>query len=461
MSLRVLLIVSHSIAVGLASLTCWLMIPTAGVANLPSAATIPAILIGLAVSVMIPAMALKLWSQRAFRILQKESLSPRPNADIDTGLAECDRLQQHFLQRLNSSQKDWQGIERLLKQIAPNSLGDLADREEGVEVKVLLQVLARLSRAIGSEVGRIINQMNLIAQQSHECETDTTEQAKIIANSVNFVETLSASIDEILNHAEVATKSVQTVRDSAELGQSLVEDLKGGMSRIRSYVESGERKVFSLGERSQEIGSIVRTMGTLSTQTDMLALNASIEAVRAGEEGRGFALVAEEVRKLAEHTSKASKEITEVVELIQMETQDTIISMAAERAQVQAEVERVNEMSDTLNEIGRASTDSTMHVGEISDVAVGQLRGIQEMIQGMQQVSDLVQRTQSHSHGFRDSATEVISVTKDLERWISPMFHCDTEIRNKDFVTSQSRSSHQPSEQVNSQPPLVAVGSEK
>lgn len=461
MSLRVLLFISHTFAVASTGLVCWLTTTSSGGTGIEAAPNVLFLIVGLPLAIALPATLSSWWFLRAMKRVNKELDSPHPKAEIESGLSEFDKVMQRFNTKLVAGQKDWQSIERLLKQIAPNSLQEQADKPEHSDARVLLQVLAKLSRAIGAEVGRIINHMNLMAQKSHESETDTEEQAKIVTSSVNFVESLSVSIDEILSHTESADQSVKTVGESTELGQELMQELKQGMSRIRSYVESGERKVLSLGERSQEIGSIVRTMGTLSTQTDMLALNASIEAVRAGEEGRGFALVAEEVRKLAEHTSRASKEITEVVESIQLETQDTITSMAAERAQVQEEVERVAEMSSTLEEIRQSSSTSAVHVGEISTIAVSQLRGIQEMVLRMQQVSDLVESLQSRSQGLRNSATEVISVTNDLEQWISPMFHCDTEVRSSDFVSSSKRDSLRPTRDVAHSDSLVAAGSSK
>ncbi len=461
MSLRVLHFISHALAVVGSAVVFWSATNSSFGTGTEASPNVLFLIVGLPLAIALPATLSSWWFSRAFKRINKELNSSHPDASIESGLSDFDNLMQRFSVKLDASQKDWQGIERLLKQIAPNSLQEQADKPEHSDTRVLLPVLAKLSRAIGAEVGRIINHMNLMAQQSHESETDTAKQAEIVTSSVNFVESLSVSLDEILSHTETANQSVKIVSESAELGQELMQELEQGMSRIRSYVESGERKVLSLGDRTQEIGSIVRTMGTLSTQTDMLALNASIEAVRAGEEGRGFALVAEEVRKLAEHTSRASKEISEVVESIQLETQDTITSMAAERAQVQAEVERVAEMSSTLEEIGHSSSTSAVHVGKISTIAVSQLRGIQEIVLRMQQVSVLVESLQSRSQGLRTSATEVISVTNDLEHWISPMFHCDSEARSGDFVSSRKRDSLRPTQDVVQSESLVAVGSKK
>lgn len=440
MSFRLLSFLTHLIAAFGAGLVCYFGLSTAiqPVDASESSANVTMLVAGIALFAVLPPTFLNWWYKQALTRLQV-ALNQPEQSHTPSGLKELDALIHSGTGQNGSTVADWLQVERLLTQIAPNSLMRDEHGHAHADARILLQVLAKLSRAIGSEVGRIINQMNLIAQKSHTSETETQEQATLLANSINFVESLSLSIDEILNHAEAANQSVCKANESTEIGQELLSELKQGMSRIRAYVESGERKVLSLGERSQEIGSIVRTMGKLSTQTDMLALNASIEAVRAGEEGQGFALVAEEVRKLAEHTSRASKEISEVVESIQLETQDTITSMAAERAQVQEEVVRVDEMSQILTEVGQASSESAIHVGEISQTTMGQLRGIQEMVQGMQQVSELVESLTNRSLTIRHATTEVIAVTNDIEEWVSPMFHCDRNVRQEDFLSDRTR----------------------
>lgn len=380
---------------------------------------------------ILPAAALSWWFLRANRIISTHIEANEPLAKLESGIEEMDVIARQIGGASEWNQDGWTGIQRLLEQLAPKSAGNGSAQRVIMDGRLLSQVLARISRSVGAEVGRIMNLASSISQRSHETANDAAQQSQTIDKTIQYVEELSSNIDLILNNAESANNSAIETKEAAEQGQELIKKLIHGMTRIRSHVEAGERKVLSLGERSQEISSIVETMGTISTRTDMLALNASIEAVRAGEEGRGFAIVAEEVRKLAEHTSNASREIADLVESIQMETQDTITTMAEERAQVQQEVARVNEAGGALDKISQSASDSAERVGEISRITVNQLRGTQDMIQAMQQVSTLSEGIHERATGVRQTTTDVISVTRDLEQWITPMFHCDDDARNR------------------------------
>lgn len=396
--------------------------------------------LAIPLSVILPAIGAHLWLMNGLRKITVRLEARESLADLRTGIAELDDFAQAMREVVDKNRDGWNSLQRLLVQLTTQNSGDRAEQNVELNGKRLSQALARVSRAVAAEVGRILNLINEISQRSHETTIEAKAQTNTIGQTIHYVEQLSTNIDLILGNAESANKSAIDACQAAAQGQELVEKLILGMRRIRSYVETGERKVLSLGERSQEIGSIVETMGTLSARTDMLALNASIEAIRAGEQGRGFAIVAEEVRKLAEHTNNASREISDLIESMRAETQDTITAMAEERAQVQEEVARVNEAGGALAKIRETSSASADRVGEISRITMEQLRGTQEMIQAMQQVSAISEDVYERAAKVRQTTTEVISVTRDLEHWISPMFHCDHDDRRVDVSDEMSQS---------------------
>jgi len=202
------------------------------------------------------------------------------------------------------------------------------------------------------------------------------------------------------------------------------------MDRIRLHVDTGGRKLQGLGERSQEIGSIVETIGSISARTDMLALNASIESVRAGEHGRGFAVVAEEVRKLAEQTASATREVGHLIESIQVETQESIAAIADERAQVAQEVQRVSEAGVALDHISQTSTDSAQRVGEISRATLHQLRGTQEVVLAMQQISNITRRIREGASGSRDATTTLAAMACQLDTALAPLYRFSQDHRS-------------------------------
>jgi methyl-accepting chemotaxis protein len=293
------------------------------------------------------------------------------------------------------------------------------------ERRLLSASLAELVQSSARDVGRLLSIGEDIAQCAHDTHRSAFEQSQQLTSAINSVEALSVKIDAVSQGAEAAAGATGKAAESAERGLTLMRELKRGMERIRTHVELGEKRVLALGERSQQIGSIVETMGGLSARTDMLALNASIEAVRAGQEGRGFAIVAEEVRKLAESTATASRQIAGLVESIQNETQDTIATMTDERHQVQQEVTRVQEAGLALDEISRVAAFSADKVRQISVTAMDQLRGTQEVVHVMQQICGIADRIRERGESIRHKTTDLVAATQDLEEGLSPLYHCN------------------------------------
>ena len=387
----------------------------------------------LPVAAAVPAGLTAWWLNTAIQRIEDCAENNMPIGDVESGIPELNELARQISSTVSWHREGWKEIENLLEQVAPNAGRNGSSKGVTKDGRMLAQVLARMARAIGAEVGRILNHTGNISQRAHDSAADARRQSETVVPVIQYFEQLSGNIDAILSNAEEANQSASGAHESADKGHQLIHELNQGMHRISACVEAGERKILSLGERSGEISSIVETMGTLSTRTDMLALNASIEAVRAGEQGRGFAVVAEEVRKLAEHTSNASREIADLIESIQMETQDTITTMAEERSLVQQEVRRANEAGTTLQNIKTTTNLSSEKIGEISEITMGQLHGIQEMIAAMQTISGISDEMHNRAVGVRQTTTDLISVTKDLEQWIAPMFHCDEGIPSQSF----------------------------
>ena len=188
-------------------------------------------------------------------------------------------------------------------------------------------------------------------------------------------------------------------------------------------MEFSEKKMVALSQQSEQISSIVETMGNISARTDMLALNASIEAVRAGQEGRGFAVVAEEVRKLAERTASASREIAALVDAIQHDAQDTVTAISQERDQVQDEIRRVTEAGLKLEEIGRTAVVVGDRSRQISTDTMEQLQRVQDLVNALRKVSTIATRIKGHSDATRNKTTDLAETAQDLEEGLSPMYH--------------------------------------
>lgn len=264
---------------------------------------------------------------------------------------------------------------------------------------------------------------NEIARGAHDSNRGAEQQIQTIDSAINSLEMLSQRIDAVGSDAETANATAKEAAARADKGLELVKELVCGMHNIRNNVEFSEKKVVSLGRQSEQIGSIVEMMGNISARTDMLALNASIEAVRAGQEGRGFAVVAEEVRRLAESTATASRDIAALVDAIQTEAQDTVVAMTEERHQVLEEIRRVHEAGATLDHIRHSSITAAERSRQISGSTIEQLQRTQEVVRAMQQVSAIATNMRDRNDMIRHKTTDLAETAQHLEEGLSPLYN--------------------------------------
>jgi twitching motility protein PilJ len=169
------------------------------------------------------------------------------------------------------------------------------------------------------------------------------------------------------------------------------------MDQLLTRIEANGRKVRRLEERSIEIGAIVEQIRGISGRTDMLALNASIESMRAGEHGRGFAVIAEEIRKLADRTAGATREVGALVEAIQADAQESLQALGEEQSQMQAESQRLRETGCSLDRISQVAERSARLVEGISRSTRDQVQATQDLVRAMQRISDVAQQTQERT----------------------------------------------------------------
>lgn len=336
-----------------------------------------------------------------------EQLSSVGIKEIDSLTERIAGLAKQWSDRAVEGRRQWREVEELLAQLDPrakkrSSFG--APLEPG---RQLCAVLGRLSKAGARDLQRILACAEAIEKRTQEMVRGTANQVDAVSETTSSVEQMSARIDLVSQHAEGTTEAAALVRESASEGLELVREVIRGMGRICMHVEANSKKLQALGERSQEIGSIVETIGAISARTDMLALNAAIESVRAGEHGRGFAVVADEVRKLAEQTAQATREVATLIESIQVEAQDSIAAMRDETSEVEAEVRRVNESGAVLERITQASNDSAQRVAEISRATLHQVRDTQQVVRALQQIAEV-------ARGIRGGATGVCQTTETL-----------------------------------------------
>jgi len=275
-------------------------------------------------------------------------------------------------------------------------------------VDKLHNIISQIS-GTSSQVASAAIQLNATAEHIATGAEEVAAQAGTVATAG---EEMSATSGDIAQNCQMAAEGAQRASQTASDGAEVVERTVVVMGQIAEKVQETARTVESLGARSDQIGAIIGTIEDIADQTNLLALNAAIEAARAGEQGRGFAVVADEVRALAERTTRATKEIGEMIKAIQKETKGAVTAMEQGVHQVETGTEEAAKSGQALQEILQQINDVAMQVNQIATAAEEQTATTSEISSNMQQITEVVQQT---SQGAQESATAAAQLSGNAE----------------------------------------------
>src|SRR6478672_9916460 len=236
-----------------------------------------------------------------------------------------------------------------------------------------------------------------------------SDKSTEIAASINQVSRNSAA------SADVAQRSVQI----ATKGAGVVRQTIAGMDSIRDQIQETSKRIKRLGESSQEIGSIVELINDISEQTNILALNAAIQAASAGEAGRGFAVVADEVQRLAERASNATKRIEALVQTIQSDTNEAVSSMEQTTSEVVAGARLAEDAGTALGEIEKVSSDLSGLIQGISTAAQQQSGAAANITQAMNTIQQITSQTTQGANQTAESIGNLAQLAADLRRSVA------------------------------------------
>jgi twitching motility protein PilJ len=245
--------------------------------------------------------------------------------------------------------------------------------------------------------------------------SDALRQAEELAVTLNSVQMMTNAIQRVAESAKEANLVARNATEAALRGGEAVERTVAGILQIRETVAETTRKVKHLAESSQEISKIVGLISQISARTNLLALNASIEAARAGESGKGFAIVADEVRQLADRAAKSSKEIEQIVLQIQSETGAVMTAMEEGTQQVIEGTRRAEQAKHSLEDIIQVSSQIDNLVRSITSATVEQTETARSMAQVMQSVELTAQATSQEAQRVSDSLQHLVTVARDLQ----------------------------------------------
>ncbi|WP_415036100.1 methyl-accepting chemotaxis protein [Azonexus sp.] len=341
--------------------------------------------------------------------------------DADSRTQEADK-QRQASELTNRENQD--AILRLM-----NELGDLADGDLTVTATVSENITGAIADSINYTieelrvlVGRINDAANRVTgstetarQTSAELLSAAERQSQEIQEAGQSALNMARSMNDVSNEATQSAQVANQSLHAAEKGTLAVQDSIKGMNEIRHQIQETSKRIKRLGESSQEIGEIVELISDITEQTNVLALNAAIQAASAGDAGRGFTVVAEEVQRLAERSGEATKQISAIVKTIQTDTQDAVSAMEESTQGVVEGAKLSDAAGQALAEIGQVSNRLAGLIQGISSATQAQANSATHVARLMQDILRVTEQTTAGTQHTAEAVDELSSLAAELK----------------------------------------------
>jgi len=317
---------------------------------------------------------------------------------------------------------DYKGQLRLIKD-SINKLGDS---------------VGRILREVSEAVHATASASNQISSSTEELAAGTQEQSAQTGEIASAVNQMTATIVQTTRHAGEAASTAKQAGDNAKKGGEAVEKTIEGINKVAKVVIRAAGVVDELGKSSEQIGEIVQVIDEIADQTNLLALNAAIEAARAGEQGRGFAVVADEVRKLAERTTKATKEIANMIKKIQVDTKEAVTSMNEGTKEVEVGITLAQGAGEALQQIIEAVVKVSDIINQVAAASEEQSSAAEQISKNIESITNVTHETASGTQQIARAAEDLNRLTNNLQDLIQ-QFKIDNGGDSKYYVRENGK----------------------
>ena len=333
---------------------------------------------------------------------------------VEREKTERENLQRGALRVLRALQPSFQGDLTVRAPLSEDEIGTIADG-----YNTTIDSLRDLVRQVQVAAARVSETSSVNTDSVNKLSNQAGQQVDRLEEALQKLQLMLASAQTVTTDAQKVEEAVQEANYTVQAGDSLMERTVDGISEIRETVSETAKKIKRLGEASQKISKVVNLIENFATQTNLLSLNAAIEATRAGEYGKGFAVVADEVRSLAYQSANATTEIERLVNEIQAGTKEVTEAMEVGIAQVVQGTELVNETRLSLNAIVTSTTQISELVQGITQTASVQTQQSQALTEAMNEVSAIANQTSENANSISDSFLDLLGTSQELQASVS------------------------------------------
>jgi methyl-accepting chemotaxis protein len=297
-----------------------------------------------------------------------------------------------------------------------------SDDEIGETARSFNELMGNLQtafRKVHDDIGRVAESSHMLSTASKQVANGSVDQSTATSAMAQTVKEVTASISQVSEGAREALRISKSSGELSERGGEIILHAAEEMRKIADTVRQTSISIENLGDQSTKISSIVKVIKEIADQTNLLALNAAIEAARAGEQGRGFAVVADEVRKLAERTTQSTREVTEMIDTIQQASLAAVTGMNATVGQVDGGVALAQQAGDAISQIKLESSQVLKTVSDISAALEEQSKASNEITRHIENVAHLTGENSSAAEQTAGSAGELAQLADEMRNTVN------------------------------------------